>query len=497
MRKPPRKNFFSYILPFVFLICILFVAAYYIHNKESFSFITKSPAKLEVIKPEVKVLLYHKDAWLSAPENIPLKLFTGDSVRTSIKGEAKIHLFKDTNIYLNTATSVYLENFEESDSFQNTKIRIYEGDLYVHVERMYNPKSVFQLSMDNLQFITRGGDFLISKNSIKVLQGKVIVNRTSKESVVANTSVGVNQQLYLNMNDIGAFEDNQALETAFLEYEWIKRAKTVMEEKEEDIPNITVSSLEKEEGKEDEKDESVDKDLEITVTNPMKENVIEHEEGVLVLTGTVPKTTMSVQVNNYTLTQYTEAETNWVYRAEESWGNLKSGKNEYNIVAKLKGDKELKKTVVVNYSPKETETEEETPELTTEKKESKEESTTEDDKEKITDSEDSSIPKKEEKLKVIPLSVTSPKHGEHIDTNIVAITGTAPLNAAKITIDDYALQKYEAGSGTWKYIASTEFKNLEAGKMNSFIITSYDKDDNALASISFEFFSSYEETASE
>ncbi len=63
------------------------------------------------------------------------------------------------------------------------------------------------------------------------------------------------------------------------------------------------------------------------------------------------------------------------------------------------------------------------------------------------------------------VKVTSFTAGDTVTTSPITLRGTVSKDAVKVVVDDYILQKYVPGSGTWYYIASaTSGGNLFKGK---------------------------------
>ena len=76
--------------------------------------------------------------------------------------------------------------------------------------------------------------------------------------------------------------------------------------------------------------------------------------------------------------------------------------------------------------------------------------------------------------------------GDKMNTNVSyhVISGTTPANTAKVKVNDYTLQRYQAGQTEWSYIASTGIDTLKEGE-NKFKITALDAKDNEIGSKEF------------
>lgn len=68
-------------------------------------------------------------------------------------------------------------------------------------------------------------------------------------------------------------------------------------------------------------------------------------------TGTVPVGTTAVFVNEYKLTGFVSGTTTWQYNAAPSFGNLKAGENEFEVVALNEAGDRSSVTIKITYSP--------------------------------------------------------------------------------------------------------------------------------------------------
>ncbi len=85
----------------------------------------------------------------------------------------------------------------------------------------------------------------------------------------------------------------------------------------------------------------------------------------------------------------------------------------------------------------------------------------------------------------VELSVTSmEKNSIESDKGYHLIQGTTPKNTTKIVVNEYPLNKYEAGETEWSYIAAVSLGTLEKGE-NHYTIRAIDAEGNEIASENF------------
>lgn len=114
-----------------------------------------------------------------------------------------------------------------------------------------------------------------------------------------------------------------------------------------------------------------------------------------------------------------------------------------------------------------------------------EDAKTDSEKEIETEEETGETPELIEAAPTGKLAVTS-LDGAFLKTNLSynVIKGSAPTDTSKITINDYQLQKYVAGSTQWSYIATTRFNTLKDG-LNNYILKTYDANGDQTDSLIF------------
>lgn len=486
-KRPPQKGILSYFLPFFLLGIIIAAGIYYINTSSNLSFTAKIPATLEIVESGVKVLLKDKEDWLDVPESVSgVKLFNGDSVKTFNKGKAKIHLLKESFLYLDDNSSISLKSLEEDDALQETEIDYLYGKVLFSVDRILNPKSHFSVQSNDIELRSRGGTFVLEGSQLQVLKGKMQIDKMSGNKIVTSTQVGVGQQIDLSPDSFGAFQEPIALGSEIYLDDFVKTGLGKMPIKEENPLSVlstddnfpeTETDISAKDSSEttssDKKNTNTENSLSIS-NEKNDDGIIEITEEPLEIKGEVSSNAVSVSINKYQLSKFTKGDTVWLYRAKESFKNLKEGKNEYEVVVEYEDGETLSENIIVDYKP----------EITDEDKEA-------DTEEEAKTSSDTAadLPKNTSDETALTLNVISPEEGEKIDTDPVTIRGTAPAGTAKIMVGDYTLRTFKLGDAQWKYVASKAYGNLSPGEENKHLISAYDENDKEIASIQFSFFS--------
>lgn len=519
-KKAPHKSIISYFLPFFLLGILISFVIYYSKTFSNISFSASVPASLEIVSTPVKVLLKNKETWHDVPQNISgVKLFHGDFIKTLNNGQAKLHLLQESFAYINENTSINIEKLEEEDALRQSVLQYQYGKILLSINRILNPKSYFYIQKEDFRIYSRGGIFIINEENLQVLEGKVKVDFVQDNNIINTIDLGVGQEIMLSIDDSGSFANIKPLNSEVYTEEFVQTALQKLSIKEFAAPiNPLIPTIEKDiDSPVVEKDESTEpledttdinsKEYSIKIISPLvkKDEVLTITKEPLEIKGSISSGAEKIQINNYTLQQFKKNDTQWYYKAQKSFKNLQKGLNTYSIEVSFIDGKVISETLKVLYEPEEIEATKDTSivekdaseiinettkdtsattknELTENTKEVKTEETQEEPTTKETN---------EIAFDEISLAVISPQENEKISTDPVIITGTAPLNTAKITVGDYTLQTFKLGSREWKYVASQQYGNLEIGKENKHLIRAYDSNDNEIASIQFIFFSSF------
>lgn len=464
-------SYFSYFLPFLLIIAIGLITIAIVLAFISQGIIPlhqKRSVILQAITPTVELQLKNSTLWEDTGTQYEFSVQADESIKTSASGSARLSFDENNTATLgpNTQVTIVYNNHDEKSSFMESAIEIHTGKVALNIKRMVNPKSSFTISTEKHSFSSRGGRAIFEEGMLHVLSGEFIYdNQNDSFAIGVGQSIPLQSQMLIPEDKISTPAELSA--SAF--YSSLDAGSTKTE-----TPASTESATPSENTpaethqSENNDSENNNNNSSIVIEGADSNNVLSADTEPVLIQGQLPENIASVSINNYTLTQFTSGAKTFSYRAKQEYGNLRSGENTYDIVATTKEGKEIRSTVTLQFTPK-TETtistEEEATPATTENTSSQKE---------------------------ISLAVTSHTQNQRVSEDPVTISGTAPLKATKIVINDYTLQSYKQGSGTWKYNAAQAYENLVPQSKNDFLITAYDSEGNALSSITFSFFSTAE-----
>jgi hypothetical protein len=191
--------------------------------------------------------------------------------------------------------------------------------------------------------------------------------------------------------------------------------------------------------------------------------------------GTVGEDAQAVIVNDYRLGKYVPGSKAWQYYAKVEFGNLKGGENEFRAIAEDKAGNQSEPAIlmltldqkVIDESGTEVPPPDAAPVTTTPPVATPP---------ATTPATPSAIVPAAATASTGGVRITAPNGGANLTTSETEfeITGTVPEAATKVTVNDYALSLFTAGSGTFKYRAYKSIGNLEIGKKNLYTVKAYD-----------------------
>ncbi len=183
-----------------------------------------------------------------------------------------------------------------------------------------------------------------------------------------------------------------------------------------------------------------------------------------IISGTVSKDTEAVIVNDYRLSKYVPGSEEFTYYAKMAYANLEVGENEYEVIAEDKAGNQSDTAKIILILEQET----------VDEKKAESEDEVSDDSEPAAATSSGGV------------KITSPNNGESFETTETAfeIKGNVPSNTAKVIVNDYQLQAFEAGDTTFKYRANSTLGTLVIGQNNTYTVKAYDDEDELLGSAS-------------
>lgn len=525
--RPPKKNFLSYLLPFVVIVWIFTLIIYsfqsLILKKEYFK---NTFATLHPWEKWTEVMLSWSEDWNFVSKNI--KLFKWDVVKTS--DFASINLIWESEINLDKWAIVLIDKLQSSNSSSQVSLTIPEWRVWLDIKRMINPKSVFEIKTENLHLSTRHWIFSLNWNSLRVLEWSVALDFYDWKKLLWHLDIWVWQEMILSDSDLNSLKiwtlpSLRAINDEFKLSSWYSKnyledwkilEKTDLEISEEIVKTVSENwtwdlVLEVEENSEISKTEEnkeaiVEKvvhEWEITLDIESNDFEIEKDE-IVNLSWKVPTWVSSVVVNDWKLSKFQAWDLNYYYNAALKWENLKEWENIYKIEV-FDADNVIisKKEFKINVKIKEELVEEvdekiegevdekieEDVEIKTEEKNEEEDLANEkiEEVEVIDESWDS-----ENILKIeTTLQITSHQEWDFVkilEWQSLEIQWIPSSWAVKINVWDYTLTSFKEWDEKFIFRIAEEWGNVKIWEKNTYKITSFDKDWNEIETLKFSLF---------
>ena len=347
---PPKKNILSYFFPFLIIIASLVLVGLLIQFffPDQFKPSEKSFAILETERGEVKVLLVGEEHFLSAPKRT--KLFQSESVRTEMNSLATLHVLKNAVVTLEGSTNLDFVELEQKKSTESINLLLASGQVWVSLKRFINPDSFFSISAGRFVVTSKGGEFSLESNVVRVAKGEVSVGIRDGQKIIAQKKVGVGQEFLLNdesflrikkggsLPEISALSDDFKLSLPYRRH----MGTTVVSPKEDRKESPVTEILTPSEKTEIPSSPVPSKSAENTVPIPQILLPVTNGETFttssekIEISGTITKGASSIEVNKYALTQFKKGDTSWRYVAALQYKNLEKGKRVIIVIKKQK-----------------------------------------------------------------------------------------------------------------------------------------------------------------
>ena len=511
--RPPKKNFWSFIIPFIIIISIFSIIIYWFQSlilkKEYFknTFATLSPSE-----KWTQVMLSWSEKWNYVSKKI--KLFKWDVIKAS--DFASVSLLANSMINLDKWSVVLINKLQSNNSSSQVKITIPKWRVWFKVNRMINPKSLFEVKTDNLLISTRDSIFSVNWNSIRVLDWSVMIDFYDGKKKLWHMDIWVWQELIMSDSDLSslkiwtlptvrAINDEFKLSSWYSKNIWNNSEKildnlknvekiswTWWEISEKDISEKN-SEVKKSEIKNTKVKKSEIKKVEhkwnITFDNEKKDFEIEKSK-IIHLIWKVPTWTKTVKVNNWKLWKFNAKEWVWRYNWALKWKNLKEWENIYKVEVfdedwiKFE-EKEFKIFVKIKEEEKKSWTWESILNKNLEKNLDEK-----DNNKKNTET--SKVSDKKSDIKVEQaLQITDPKEWEFVklpDWQALEIHWIPSSWAVSIMVWDYKLKSFVKWDKTFKFRIAEEWGNAKIWEKNTYKISSFDEKWNEIETIKYSIF---------
>jgi hypothetical protein len=509
--RPPKKNFVSYLLPFVIIVSIFIWAIYsfqsIILKKEYFK---NTFATLHPWEKWTQVMLSWSEKWNNVSKNI--KLFKWDVIKTS--EFASINLIWETKVNLDKWWIILIDKLQSNNSSSQVKLTIPEWRAWFDIKRMINPKSLFEIKSWNLLISTKHWVFSLNWNSVRVLEWWIDVDFFEWKKILWNTTIWVWQELIISDSDLNSIKiwtmpNVRAINDEFKLSSWysknyknnwninetnklenLESSKEIIswtwnlaENKDKKIETLEKNASNKEDKNEEVLIKKVEHEWEITL-DIEKTDIEIFKNEIVNLFWKVPTWTYSVKINDWKLWKFSEWDKIYRYNWALKWENLKEWENLYKIEVFDEDDlkfaeKEFK--VFVKIKEEAIEEKEEEVKIETDLK---------------TVPTEKEIKKEEIEIKSDIIVETSLQIISHKEWEFVKILEWQSLEikwipstwAASIKVWDYKLTWFKKWDNNFIFRIAEEWGNAKTWEKNKFEITSFDEEWKEIEVLNFSLF---------
>ncbi len=244
---------------------------------------------------------------------------------------------------------VNLEAFEDyyngALNIPNIRLKIYE-DYEVLIKNTDELDAIRNVPQDYLDQTLKKGKFSLLKYS---LPQYVAVFINTQSPILSENNVRLALQLATDKATLGkSINQNEIIDTPLLEIDqknWVyqysinkangalKDAGWILPNKPQEESIATKKKASKEKKAEEVKAKEYKSNEPSFITSPNEGRDWRTSDSKIVITGTAPKNTKSILVNDYVLRQFTPNNKAWSYIASLEFKNLKPGKNKYEVFA--------------------------------------------------------------------------------------------------------------------------------------------------------------------
>lgn len=402
-------------------------------------------------------------------------LLEGDRIRTLTDSRAVIKIFEDTEIRLDESTDLTLSLIEKSGDDYSVNVKVNAGDVWVNRRGEVDLKSNLVVASNYLSVTTSGTVFAIHSGlpeAVRIIDGQVLVDVVSIDGETLDSiNLGVGQELLLTADSLEAFMRREtpsvldAVDASFQQSEWYEwnteedanPTEFAVDPALDGDSNVEIDDST---GDDTEVDEPVEVEPEIdapVITSPVNRSTVSDE--TVYIEGSAPDGAEKIVVTSfeegkavpYVLKAFQPGDSTWRYIAtyDSGDGNLVVGENTFEVVAiDAEGNESDAAKVVFTYEIDAETTEVDAPSDLTAPR--------------VTEVNDETVGSKY----VLPS-----------DESRAVIIGSVGTWAQSVTVNGFKLTLYKPYSGSFSYILSTEFSNLEKGD-NVLEIVATDADGN-------------------
>jgi hypothetical protein len=470
-RRVPQRKKTDYIKPII--IAVIFIAILFglwkllglVFGGDSSNDEELSSIQVEVESGSAEIMTANSSEWGEISTN-SVKAFEAESLKTGSDGRLSLDSEGGENIRLNKNSELEISQLNES----GTELWLKDGDLWVDTTKATDSNLVVTTKFLSME-VSNGARFTLNTpGDIFVIDGRVEVSIMDKNDLIKTHTVNADQQLSVNQSIVNDLSDDLEKDVLFALDEDFKKSSWYQWNAQKDGLNEDDSDVDEESEPdedgaldEDEDEEDADEDegeADGPDTPQINDPGNNGDEVTLdaieqFIKGTVSSGTEAVYVNDYKLQQFKAGDTTFAYRANTDIGNLKTGKNEYEVIAEDEDGNQSKAALITLILPEDLTSEEE-----------------DEDEEGEENTEGSG-----------GVAINAPNGGSDLNTTETSfvLSGSVPDNTNKVMVNKYQLQAFQKGNSTFSYNANTSLGTLKVGS-NSYTVEAFDENGNLVGS---------------
>jgi len=230
-RRPRRKRFYHYIMPFL-VIVLIFAGLVYGWRSLNGVFIDRSRTTfnekvfLNIESGSAKAMTVGKSEWQNAPDKI--YLYRGERLKTGADGRVTLTFFDQSIMRLNTSTEVAFAALKKKNDTYNIEVELVKGDVWTKVERINNPDSNFGIITDLITIDTRGAVFAVSApGTVYMIEGNAQIGVKFDDEVIKTYTLGVGQQFQIDQTKVESVKKGEEVEVIFCFERYVQTHKLV------------------------------------------------------------------------------------------------------------------------------------------------------------------------------------------------------------------------------------------------------------------------------
>lgn len=460
MRRYRRRTSSQYLLPFIILVSlgVFFILVFQLWG--SFFPVAKGDAVFYLAEGRSKVLGFGTTEWENIYNGSKVKL--GDSVKTLQNAKGVVTFYDGTVLRMDEDTQITLVDINKKNDYQEILIYLNSGKIWVNKPKQnVIRKTDFVINTNYASYAITGTIFDLEKTKDEILhvikgqvQVDIIESVEGKIRTIESIPVGIGQQIVLNDRVMEEYYQRKSpsvlgvLDPIFQTSDWYLW-NTREDENPTDFAKGGVSTLTDSETTPDVnvenssiEDSSVPKsDLAApTLLSPKSATIVSAKDSQS-LSGKVADGTKklllrqilagSTQSEKILINTLDTEKLSWTYEISVQKGNLKPGKNVYELVGIDENAKETDPLrIEIEYQSAEPDLVNDKPELG--------------------------------KPTVTTVDGKPYKEGMTVEKDGFSISGGAN-GADQMWVEDFQLNKFKAGDSTWTYNVRTTFGNLKTG----------------------------------